>query len=82
MFVKFTEALVEGHVNFFSCEPRKYVEKRKFFDPCISTRAVYVQGCWTDGERWKRAWEWGVKKPMLNRRKEIADGSSRSKEWV
>jgi hypothetical protein len=30
----------------------------------------------------KRAWEWGVKKPMLNRRKKIADGSGGSKGWV
>lgn len=65
-----------------SFELSELIEKRKFSDPCTSIGAIQVQGCWTDGERWKRAWEWGVKNPMLNRRKERADGSGGSKEWV
>lgn len=71
----------EGCGNAVS-QLNKLIEKRKFSAPWRSTGAIWVQGCWTEGERWKRAWEWGVKKPTLNRRKEIADGSGGSKEWV
>lgn len=57
-------------------------EQRKFSNPHTSSGAMEVQGCRTDGERWERAWAWGVRTPVRNMRNEGADGRGGSKAWV
>lgn len=72
MFVRFTEALAEGHVN--SVSPLS-LEKRKVLCSWYKHWSNLSTGLLDRRREMERAWAWGVKKPVLNRRKEIADGS-------